>query len=390
MRAEAENEEGKVRVLRIIARLNLGGPAIQISGLFEGMLESRFHTTILTGYCEPNEIEFLEFVNVPMPVTKIQGLGRSISFFGDLRALISIVQIIRKYRPHIIHTHTAKAGVLGRIASIISCHKVIRIHTYHGHLLEGYFGKFKTQLIVIIERFLSYFTHELVAVGEQVRDDLIRAGIAKKSKFSVIPPGVEVPTFISRDESRQILNLQAANLVISFIGRVEQIKRPDRFLEAAIRFLKEFPKAQFLVAGDGELLDKIRTTAEKEYLPIKFLGWRPDVQNVIAASDFIVLTSDNEGIPMSLIQSSFLGVPAVATNVGSVSQVIKDGHTGLLSDVDAQNIFEKMLLLARDYELRRTLGENAKLYAHENFHVSRLVRDHERLYLKSLASQSNF
>ena len=378
------------RVLRIIARMNLGGPAIQISGLYKGMDQSSFITTLLCGYCEENEIDYLYETSSDIPAVRVQGLGRSVSFFGDLKSFFFIVKTIHSFKPDIIHTHTAKAGVLGRLASLISLHRSIRIHTFHGHLLNGYFGKIKTWLVIQLEKLLASFTHEIVAVGEKVRDDLLSVNIGNEKHFTVVAPGVEEPRAVSKQQSRQSLELDNDTLVISFIGRIEQVKRPDRFLEAVNLFVNSHPKVQFLVAGEGSLLEWMKTRTESASLPVRFLGWRSDVENIVCASDLVVLTSDNEGMPMALIQSSFLGVPAVATNVGSVSQVIKDGHTGLLSDVDAQDIFEKMLLLARDYELRKTLGENAKLYARENFHVSRLVRDHERLYLKSLTGQSNF
>ena len=139
------------RVLRIIARMNLGGPAIQISGLYKGMDQSSFITTLLCGYCEENEIDYLYETSSDIPAVRVQGLGRSVSFFGDLKSFFFIVKTIHSFKPDIIHTHTAKAGVLGRLASLISLHRSIRIHTFHGHLLNGYFGKIKTWLVIQLE-----------------------------------------------------------------------------------------------------------------------------------------------------------------------------------------------------------------------------------------------
>jgi glycosyltransferase involved in cell wall biosynthesis len=384
------NSQAPYRVLRIIARMNLGGPAIQISGLYKGMNQELFSTSLLCGFCEENEIDYLYETHADIPAIRVEGLGRSVNFFRDLKSFLFIVKTIRKLKPDIVHTHTAKAGVLGRIASLVSLHRSIRIHTFHGHLLNGYFGKRKTWLVVQLEKFLSRFTHETIAVGEHVREDLLRAKIGDLDHFTVVPPGVESPQEVSREIARQSLNLNLQKLVISFIGRIEKVKRPDRFLEAVKLFTCEYPDVEFLVAGEGTLLEWMKLEVESDNLPVKFLGWRSDVENVICASDFVVLTSDNEGMPMALIQSSFLGVPAVATNVGSVTQVIKDGLTGLISDTEVQSISRKMLKLARDSKLRRTLGENARTYAHEHFHVSRLVRDHENLYLKVLKRQSTF
>ena len=185
-----ENHDERIRVMRIIARMNVGGPAVQVSGLMRGFDATKFDHRLVTGYCASDEADYLDTVATDVTATRIKGLGRSISPKADLGAFVQIVREIRTFRPDVIHTHTAKAGVIGRLASILSGHKSIRVHTYHGHLLHGYFGKFKTQLVIAIEKFLAHFTTKLLAVGKKVMDDLLAVGIGKPEKFAVMPPGL--------------------------------------------------------------------------------------------------------------------------------------------------------------------------------------------------------
>jgi hypothetical protein len=175
--------------MRIIARMNVGGPAVQVSGLMRGFNSDQFDHRLYTGYCAVDEADYLDTVATDVKAVRIQGFGRRVSLGGDLKAFISLISEIRDFKPHVIHTHTAKAGFLGRIASIISLRPSIRVHTFHGHLLNGYFGPFKRSLVVIAEKFLALFTHQLLAVGDKVRQDLLNAGIGTQVKFGVMPPG---------------------------------------------------------------------------------------------------------------------------------------------------------------------------------------------------------
>ena len=182
----------RIRVMRIIARMNVGGPAVQVSGLMRGLGASEFDHRLYTGVCDANEADYLETVAIDIDAVRIVGLGRRVSLSGDIRAFYSLVKEIRRFKPHVIHTHTAKAGFLGRIASVVSFHPSIRIHTFHGHLLNGYFNSQKRTLIILAEKILAMFTHRLLAVGEKVMQDLIDVGIGKSNKFSVVPPGLAI------------------------------------------------------------------------------------------------------------------------------------------------------------------------------------------------------
>jgi glycosyltransferase involved in cell wall biosynthesis len=374
--------------MRIIARMNVGGPAVQVSGLMRGFNATEFDHRLYTGYCAADEADYLDTVATDVKAVRIQGFGRRVSLGGDIKAFIALVKEIRTFKPHVIHTHTAKAGFLGRIASIVSLQPAIRVHTFHGHLLNGYFGSFKRSLVVIAEKFLALFTHQLLAVGDKVRQDLLNAGIGTKDKFGLMPPGLAIGVLPDRKESRNALTLPAISLQCAFIGRVTQIKRPDRFLDVVSEIKKRGVNLDFSIAGDGELLDVCRERIKQENLPVTILGWQSDIERVLSSADMVVLTSDNEGTPLSLIQAGMAGLPVVTTNVGSVPEVVLDGLTGIVTGLDVQEIADALEKLVNDKALRAKLGAAAQEFTLSNFGVKRLVHDHEELYKKLLSSRA--
>jgi glycosyltransferase involved in cell wall biosynthesis len=369
-----------IRVMRIIARMNVGGPAVQVTGLMRGFNETEFNHRLFTGFCGQNEADFLELAAKDVQATRIQGLGRHISTLSDVRALVALVRHIRSFKPHIIHTHTAKAGFLGRLASLISFHRSIRIHTYHGHLLQGYFGKIGRALVIVIERTLALFTHYLLAVGNKVRSDLLEVGVGTKDKFGSMPPGLKITKLPLKSDSRNTLNLSQNDLYCGFIGRLSQIKRPDRFLDVVSELKKRNLELNFFMAGDGELLNYCSQRIESESLSVKLLSWQSNIERVLSAADIVVLTSDNEGMPLSLIQAGMSGLPVVATNVGSVSEIVIEGETGFVTSVEVEEIADALEKLVKSQILRKHLGENARNFTLHNFGVERLVSDHEKLY----------
>ena len=222
---------GPIRVMRIIARMNVGGPAVQVSGLMRSFDTIDFDHRLYTGFCAADEADYVDTVATDVKAVRIDGFGRRVSMGSDIRAFATLVKEIRSFKPHIIHTHTAKAGFLGRIASVISLQPSIRVHTFHGHLLNGYFGPFKRALVVLAEKTLAIFTDQLLAVGDKVRQDLLHAGIGNSKKFGLMPPGLEIGALPDRNNSRELFGLPTEELQCAFIGRVTQIKRPDRFLD---------------------------------------------------------------------------------------------------------------------------------------------------------------
>ncbi len=384
------NVMSPIRVMRIIARMNIGGPAVQVSGLMRGFNGNEFDHRLYTGFCATDEADYLNSVATDIKAIRIDGLGRRVSLRGDIRAFLSLVKAIREFKPNIIHTHTSKAGFLGRLASLVSLQKSVRVHTFHGHLLNGYFGSFKRMLVVIAEKALAFITQQLLAVGNKVRQDLLEAGIGSKEKFGLMPPGLAIGNLPSKNDALTFFGLNNQRLQCAFIGRVAQIKRPDRFLDVVSEIKKRQINLGFFIAGDGELLEVCRERIIAENLPVKVLGWQSNMEKVLSAADIVVLTSDNEGTPLSLIQAGMAGLPVVSTNVGSVPEVVLDNATGLITSLDVQEIADALEKLVTDKALRERLGHAAQEFTLANFGVQRLVHDHEELYKTLLASRAKF
>ena len=370
----------KIKVLRIIARMNVGGPAVQISNLMRGLDPKIFDQKLITGYCEQDEIDYLELNAPEIPCTRIKGFGRRVSLKEDFLAFFYLAREIKKFKPDYIHTHTAKAGVLGRAAAILMFSRAKLIHTFHGHLLHGYFSPFKTKLVVLVEKLLATRSTILVSVGEQVRDDLLAAGVGRQDQFKIIPPGVNLGVITESHLIRTNLDIPESATVITFLGRITKVKRPDRFAQVALQISKQNPNTYFLIVGSGELEEILKSELSTISLKAKFLGWRNDIENILEATDILLLTSDNEGTPVSAIQAGMAGIPTVSTNVGSVSKIIDDGVSGILTSLNPSEIAEQLQKLITDTRLRQILGERAKVDITEHFSVSQLIKKHEEIY----------
>jgi len=374
----------RLRVMRVIARMNIGGPALQAAVLARGLDAARYDQRLYSGSVAPQEADYLELCATDVSAIPVPGLGRSVRPFDDARALGELIAAMRRFRPHIVHTHTAKAGALGRLAAIAAAAPV-KVHTFHGHLLHGYFSPSKTRLVVESERALARSCDRLVSVGEQVRDELVAAGIGDRAQYVVVPPGTRLRPLPGRAAARRELGLPPHDPVVAYVGRVTGVKRPDRFLAVAREVRLSLPKTQFVVCGQGDLLPELSRDSGLTPPPL-LLGWRSDVETVYAAADVVLLTSDNEGMPVSLIEAALAGVPAVATRVGSVAEVVEHGVTGLLAAPRAEELAHEVVRLLQDPLLRRRMGRDARDCAQRRFGEQRLVRDMDRLYT-SIAAQ---
>ena len=367
-----------IKVVHVIARMNVGGPAILLSSLVQGLNSDGFKSHLITGYCEENEVDYLESNNLNLGEIRIKGLGRSISPVADLKALFSVMRTLRKLKPDIVHTHTAKAGVIGRVTSLLATPRAKRVHTFHGHLLQGYFSKNKTRLVVLLEKSLAKVTDLILTVGSQVAKDLQDSGIGNPAKMKVTYPGIKVLNGSNRNRIRETLNLPNDEIVLIFVGRLTQIKRVDRLIEAFKLVQTESASSTLLIIGDGELKEELE--AKSIGLKIKFLGWRTDVYDLMDASDIAVLTSDNEGMPITLIEAAFMGLPSVTTDVGSASEVVLNSVTGYVAAKDPAVIAEKIKQLVISESLRAKFGAAAKLHAQEKFSVDSMLAFHREAY----------
>ena len=289
------------------------------------------------------------------------------------------MRLIREFKPDVVHTHTAKAGTLGRIASVLM-RVPVRVHTFHGHVLHGYFSSAVTRIFVFIERVLAHFTHGIVSVGSQVRDDLLAVKIGTFDKYRVIAPGVAKSEVVDPVVARDSLGIAHDALVLLFVGRLTEIKRPDRLLEAFSLVRAKVPSAVLLFAGEGELFEKTKVDASHFGESVRFLGWRSDLALLFAATDVAVLSSDNEGMPVTLIEASMAGVPCITTDVGSAREVVLDGKTGFVVDTNAKSLADAAIEILSNRELRDEMGNAARHHTESRFGVARLVQDHVDLY----------
>lgn len=376
---------GRIRVVRIIARLNIGGPAIHATLLHERLNRARFQSTLVTGSEEASEGNYLELHGKAADVEIIPDLGREIRPLSDTQTLWRLVALMRRLRPHVVHTHTAKAGAVGRAAAILAGVPLV-VHTYHGHVLRGYFSPAKTAVYRAIERGLAWRTDRLLAVTTRVADELIALGVGTAAQYRAVPLGFDLAPLLAaegrRGELREELGLGDAPL-IGIVARLVPIKAHSVFLAAAARVRAQIPAARFLIVGDGEL----RPTLEQQTAAlgladaVHFLGWRADIDRLYADIDVVALTSRNEGSPVALIEAMAAGVPVVSTEVGGVADVVQHGVTGLLAPMDdVDGVANHILTLLAAPDLRRTMGQHGRTRVAATYGAERLLRDIETLY----------
>jgi glycosyltransferase involved in cell wall biosynthesis len=388
-----------VRIVRIIARLNIGGPAIQAITLTQRLSECRYATTLVRGREEPDEgnMDHLARELDVRPIL-VPWMRRNPGW-RDIPALVGLIRIIRRERPQIVHTHAAKGGTLGRLATLIAFPRKrarpILIHTYHGHSLSGYFAPRTTALYRRIERLLARFSDRLVAVSDEVRDELVGLGVADRDHFEVVPVGFDLKPFdVSAAERterrrrlRRELGIADGDDLVTLIARLAPIKRVDRFLRVAARLGAQRQGVHFLVVGDGELRATLQTSAEANALNgnLTWAGFRRDIPDVCFASDAVVLTSDNEGTPVSLIEAQAAGTPVVGTRVGGVASVVRDGSTGFTVDPsDELGMATAVSRLLDDTTLAERAAAASAEFA-QAFSLDALVGRVDELYRRMLA-----
>jgi glycosyltransferase involved in cell wall biosynthesis len=378
-----DDKSSKIKVLRIIARMNIGGPAIQVTTLMNYLPQTEVCQLLITGECEAGEKDYLEFNGIDLDRIRIPSLGRSINLVSDVKALFKIRKAIKKFTPDIVHTHTFKAGLLGRLAAISVRRRPFIVHTFHGHILNGYLGGAKLAILKTIEKFLAFKTDVLVAVGERVMKELKESGVGRYNRFEVVPPGFPMSQVNSIDTT--MFSSDSEKLKCAWIGRLVDVKAPHRILEIARVISAHKSQVQFLVAGDGPLRIKIQEQCELEGLPVKFFGWTADIQNFLKDVDLLFLTSINEGTPIAIIESQRLGKPVIATDVGSVSETISHGKSGYAIDYDPLRFAQILESFANDRIKLNEFSKESIRFAGDKFSPEGLSSDYLRIY-KSLIS----
>jgi glycosyltransferase involved in cell wall biosynthesis len=389
--------EPHTKILRVIARLNMGGPALHVAYLTAGLRERGYDTTLVAGSLARGE-DSMAFVadSRGVDIVRIDELGREISPLRDLVATLRLARLIRRERPDILHTHTAKAGTVGRVAALLAGrHKPpIVVHTFHGHVLRGYFGPLRSWFFRLLERWLAARTTALIAVSPQVRDDLVALGVAPRERFVVIRLGIELGERVAgepggRAESRRYLGIEPDRFAVGWIGRMTAVKRTDDVLLAFKGLRDQGVDAVLCLVGDGPDRPHLERRAHELGVvrDTLFLGYQEDVAPFYAAFDALVLTSSNEGTPVSAIEALAAGRPVVATQVGGVPDVVQEGEDGFLVEPGAtDDLADRLARLARDPGLRERMGRAGRERVLPRYAVERLVEDVDRLYRSLLAA----
>jgi glycosyltransferase involved in cell wall biosynthesis len=385
------SEPEPIKVLRVIARLNVGGPALHVAYLSAGLAERGYSTTLAAGTVGLGEESMASVArNRGVRIETLTELHREIAPLRDVRATLRLARLIRKERPQILHTHTAKAGAVGRIAALLcgDARPPIIVHTFHGHVLRGYFNPLTAFAFRTLERWLARATTVLVAVSPEVRDDLVRLRVAPASKFVVVRLGIELEERVRNDpdvrlETRRQLGLAADAFLVGWVGRMTAVKRTEDVLKALRLLVDAGVDAYVCLVGDGPDRDDLERAAQELGVVKRclFLGYQNDVARFYDAIDVLLLPSANEGTPVSVIEALAARRPAVATRVGGVSDVLRDGVDGFLVEVDdPEALAARLAELAADPERRAEMGAAGRERVLTRYAVERLVDDVDRLY----------
>ncbi len=387
--------DGPLSIMHVIARLNVGGAALHVLQLADEQRRRGHQVLVVAGTLAPGE-ESMEYVADELDVEfwKLPALQRQLSPRADTSAIRSLRQIIRSRRPDVLHTHTAKAGATGRLAALASGDARPRavVHTYHGHVLSGYFSRQWERLFRRIERVLAHATGTLVAVSDEVRDDLVGLGVAAADRFTVVPYGFDLPEWGQADDEartriRAELGIGGDTFAIGWAGRLTAIKRPLDLVRTLRAVRDAEVDAVLLVVGDGE--DRAETELLAVHLEIadrcRFVGFQQQIREWYAAADASLLTSANEGTPVVAIESLAAGRPVVATRAGGTGSVVVDGESGYLLPIgDTAGLAARLVDLAHDPELRARLGRHGAADVRSRFTIDRMADELDAVYRRLL------
>ncbi|MBD3168992.1 MAG: glycosyltransferase [candidate division Zixibacteria bacterium] len=384
----------KIKVMRIISRMNVGGPSFHVTYLTEHMNNSRFEKLLVRGSVEEGEGSMdylLESRGISSVV--IPEMSREVRPLKNLVALYKLYKLIRREKPDIVHTHLAMAGFLGRSAAIMAGGAKV-VHTFHGHTLKGYWGKAKTGFFATLERILAARSDCLIAVSDRVRRDLIAGGIAKPEKIITIHLGLDLKRFTETEkykgQFRRELGIGEDTILVGSIARMVPVKNHALLVDAAARIKSN--NIKFVIVGDGQLRDAVERKIRDEGLEDKFIftGFRRDLEKIYSGLDISVISSLNEGLPVAVIESMTAGVPVVSTDVGGVRELIDDGVNGyVVPSLNPVELARKIEKLSQDNEKRNEFGALAVNKVYPYLEYTRLVKDIEDLY-ETLMAEKDF
>lgn len=385
---------GKIKVIHVITRFDKGGSAENTFLTLQGLDKDKYEVILIQGLAEESrmgpeetaavERNLEEAETCGVKVITIPELVRNINLLSDFKALLTLIRIFKKENPRIVHTHTSKAGILGRWAAFFGKVKII-IHTPHGHVFWGYFNKWKTVFFIILERLSALITDRIIALTEREKNDHLQFRIAPEEKFTVIHSGVDLTAFsetrINSIKMREKLGILPEAVVVGTVGRLTPIKGQRYLLKAAAGISPRIEALFFVFLGDGELAGELAKTSSLLGIKnVKFLGWRQDVSEIMSTFDIFVLPSLNEGMGKVLIEAMALGKPIVASDVGGIPDLVTHNHNGLLvPPANVERLAYSISLLYHDAAKRKEMGNRGKVIAAE-YSAELMVRKIERLY----------
>jgi glycosyltransferase involved in cell wall biosynthesis len=384
-------EARPIRILRVIARLNVGGPAIHVTLLAHKLGPPDYESLLVCGHVEPGEgdMQYYAERHGVHPVI-IPELGRALHPVRDVITLWKVYRLIRQFKPDVVHTHTAKAGFVGRVAAWAVGVPVI-VHTFHGHFFYGYFGRAQTQLFLWLERLTARMSDTIITLTEGLRRELADVyHVARKSRITVLPLGLDLGEFARMPRKngafRQAWGVATDAPLIGIVGRLAAVKNHSLFLEAALRVRARFPNARFVIVGDGET--RLAVEAQVDALGLRdaviFTGWQRDLVPIYSDLDMLVISSTAEGTPVSVIEALAAGCPVVATAVGGVPDLLDHGTLGRLVAPGDPEALAQAMIETMEYPPD---GRRAQAMMLDRYGIDRLVRDLDSLYRGLLAKK---
>jgi glycosyltransferase involved in cell wall biosynthesis len=377
-----ETGMNKTSVMHVVTRLNIGGVAVHVLQLAADLDPASYYSQVVSGLAEPNETDMMYLADeLGVKPIFISSLRRSISLMDDCKAVTALYKTMRNMRPDVVITHTSKAGTLGRIAAVLARVPII-IHTYHGNIFNGYYGKAKTQVFICVERILALFSNFLIALSQQQKRELEKHHIAPSDKIAIVPLGFDFSSVIPAPDTpatlREEFHIPTEVPVIGIIGRLATIKNHKLFLKIAHLVVEQNSDVHFLIVGDGELREELEQAVD--HFRIHFAGFRTDLPMVYTSLDAVMLTSINEGTPVALIEAMACGKVVFSTKVGGVEDFVTHGINGFYFDPADVDGYAKQILhwLANPGEYEE-ISENARKTALKEFSISTLLANMESL-----------
>lgn len=371
-----------IRIIRVLTRLGAGGPPIHCLTATREMTKLGYDATLVTGRCGPGEGDMSYLVREDDPVVRMPSLTPLGSVLEDVRTLFALWRMFRRERPQIVHTHTARAGAIGRLAAWLAQVPVI-VHTYHGHVMRGYFSPWKSRLVVLIEKLLARLTTVICVLSPKQAKELgtdIR--IAALDKIRVVPLGMDLTSFQSLPEPSD-----DGTICVGWLGRLVPVKGIPLLVDVIDRVLASDDRVRFCIAGDGPERETLERALPRWGDRVKYLGWVEDVAPIIDRCHLLLQTSKAEGTPVSLIQGMAAGRPFVASAVGGVPDLAQDHANGIVCKASGEDLAAAVLLLAYDSGKRRSMGRAAAQFAAQHYSTQRLASDLDALYKGLVAAE---